>query len=380
MQNTTDAGSPLELEVRADGVHVRDLGSRNGSFHEGARFEQITIGSGAVLKIGNSELKLVSAERGQPILPSTEEEFGQLVGRSLVMRQLFALLARIAPSDAPVLVNGETGTGKEVCAEAIHARSPRAKGPFVVCDCASLAPSLVESELFGHVRGAFTGADVAREGAFAQADGGTLFIDEIGELELEAQPRLLRALDAHKIKPVGSATYRTVDVRVIAATHRDLRAEVKAHRFREDLFHRLSVLEVVLPPLRERKEDLPLLIRKLSGEQTLEIAPDAEALLLEHDWPGNVRELRNVVQRARSPSRGPTLEAAALGLGDGEQAPATFHEAKDRLIGNWERAYVVELLHRTRGNVSRAARVGGLDRVSLHRLIKKHAIAVDETE
>jgi two-component system, NtrC family, nitrogen regulation response regulator GlnG len=370
----------LELEVRAEGVQVRDLGSRNGSYHEGARFTQITVGSGAVLKVGTTELKLVSADRAPPLLPSTEEAFGGLVGRSLAMRQVFAVLQRVAPADAPVLVNGETGTGKEVCAEAIHAASTRAAGPFVVCDCAALAPSLVESELFGHVRGAFTGADAAREGAFAQAQGGTLFIDEIGELDLDAQPRLLRALDTHKIKPIGGTTYRAVDVRVIAATNRDLREEVKQHRFREDLFHRLSVLEVRLPPLRERKEDLPLLIRTLSGERSLEIAPEAEALLLQHDWPGNVRELRNVVQRARSRSTGPVLEAEALGLGEGGDAPATFHEAKDRLIANWERAYVAELLHRTRGNVSRAARVAGLDRVSLHRLIKKHAISVDESE
>ncbi|HUS66696.1 MAG TPA: sigma 54-interacting transcriptional regulator [Kofleriaceae bacterium] len=370
----------LELEVRAEGVQVRDLGSRNGSFHEGARFTQITIGSGAVLKVGTTELKLVSADRSPPMLPSTEEAFGALVGRSLAMRQVFAVLQRVAPADAPVLVNGETGTGKEVCAEAIHARSSRAAGPFIVCDCAALAPSLVESELFGHVRGAFTGADASREGAFAQADGGTLFIDEIGELDLEAQPRLLRALDTHKVKPIGSTTYRSVDVRVIAATNRDLREEVKQHRFREDLFHRLSVLEVTLPPLRERKEDLPLLIRTLSGEPGLTIAPEAEALLLQHDWPGNVRELRNVVQRARSRSSGPVLEPEALGLGDGGEVPATFHAAKDRLIANWERAYVEGLLQRTRGNVSRAARVAGLDRVSLHRLIKKHAISVDESE
>ena len=370
----------VELEVRADGVLVRDLGSRNGSFHQGARFTQVTVGAGAVIRVGDSELKLVSRERGQRILPSSEERFGGLVGRSLAMREVFALLQRVAESDAPVLIAGETGTGKEVCAEAIHAASARTGGPFVVCDCASLAPTLVESELFGHVRGAFTGADRARDGSFVQAHGGTLFIDEIGELDVESQPRLLRAIDARKVKPVGAGGYRAVDVRVIAATNRDLRAEVKARRFREDLYHRLSVLTVTLPPLRERKEDLPLLIRSFSAKQPLAPAPDAEALLLEYDWPGNVRELRNVVERARSMSSGATLEAAALGLGEGGAAPRTFHEAKDRLIANWERAYVADLLKRTRGNVSRAARVAGLDRVSLHRLIKKHGIAADDSD
>jgi two-component system nitrogen regulation response regulator GlnG len=369
----------LEFEVHADGVLVRDLGSKNGSFHKDARFTQITVGSGAVVRIGGSELKLQSAtDRSRP-LPSTLQNFGGLVGRSLVMRELFALLEQVAAADAPVLIAGETGTGKEVCAEAIHAHSARKKAPFVVCDCAALAPTLVESELFGHVRGAFTGADQTRQGAFAQAHGGTLFIDEIGELELEAQPRLLRAIDSHKVKPVGAGGYRDVDVRVIVATNRDLRQEVKARRFREDLYHRLSVLQVTLPPLRERKEDLALLIRQLSAPAALELQPDAEALLIEYDWPGNVRELRNVVERARSLSHGGKLEGAALGLdGSGGPAPQTFKEAKERLIANWERAYVAELLHRTGGHVSRAARVAGLDRVSLHRLIKKHGISVDD--
>jgi DNA-binding NtrC family response regulator len=368
----------LEFEVHADGVLVRDLGSKNGSYHKDARFTQITVGAGAVVRIGSTELKLVSgAERGH-LLPSTQQSFGGLVGRSLAMREVFAVLEQIAAADAPVLIAGETGTGKEVCAEAIHAHSARKKAPFVVCDCAAIAPTLVESELFGHVRGAFTGADQTRQGAFAQAHGGTLFIDEIGELDLEAQPRLLRAIDGHQIKPVGASAYRDVDVRVIVATNRDLRAEVKARRFREDLYHRLSVLQVTLPPLRERKEDLPLLIRHLSSPATLELQHDAEALLLEYDWPGNVRELRNVVERARSLSHGDKLSADALGLDGGGPAPHTFKEAKERLIANWERAYVADLLHRTGGHVSRAARVAGLDRVSLHRLIKKHGITVDD--
>jgi DNA-binding NtrC family response regulator len=366
----------LEVEVAGGGVRVRDLGSRNGSFHQGAKFSEITVGAGAVVKIGSTELKVVSRDRAPKLLPSTQERFGGLVGRSLAMREVFALLQRFAEADAPVLIAGETGTGKEVCAEAIHAASARKDKPFVVCDCASLQPTLVESELFGHVRGAFTGADRDREGAFAQAHGGTLFIDEIGELDLEAQPRLLRAIEARQIKPVGGAAYRAVDVRVIAATNRDLQAEVKARRFREDLFHRLSVLQVTLPPLRERKQDLPLLVRALAGAP-LELDADTEALLLEYDWPGNVRELRNVVERARSLAGTGQVTAQALGLGDGGPAPKTFHEAKERLVASWERAYVAELLQRTRGNVSRAARIAGLDRVSLHRLIKKHGLATD---
>ena len=367
----------LEVEVRSDGVQLRDLGSRNGSFHRGARFTQLTIGAGEVVRIGTTDLKLVSATAGARLMPSAQERFGRLVGRSLVMRELFAVLEQVAGSDAPVLIGGETGTGKEVCAEAIHSKGARAAGPFVVCDCAGLAPTLIESELFGHERGAFTGADRSRDGAFARAHGGTLFIDEIGELSLDGQPRLLRAIESRSIKPVGAAAYRAVDVRVIVATNRDLRAEVAAGRFREDLFHRLSVLQVSMPPLRDRKEDLTLLIRHLAGDPPLELAPAAEALLLEYDWPGNVRELRNVVERARARSNGPLLEAEALGLGD-EQVPNTFHEAKKRLIDAWERAYVAELLHRTSGHVSRAARVAALDRVSLYRLMKKHGISADD--
>jgi two-component system, NtrC family, nitrogen regulation response regulator GlnG len=294
------------------------------------------------------------------------------------MRQLFTLLARAAVSDTPILVNGETGTGKEVCAEAIHARSPRATGPFVVFDCAAVPAALIESELFGHARGAFTGAHLSRHGAFVQAHGGTLFIDEIGELPLELQPRLLRAIDRQQVKPLGAAGYREVDVRVVAATHRDLREEVAHKRFREDLFHRLSVLQVLLPPLRKRKQDIPALVAELLGPQGPAVTPSALALLVEHEWPGNVRELRNVLERARSlAQKSGALTPTELGF-EGAAVDETregFHAAKDRLIATWERGWVTELLKRAQGNVSRAAKLGQLDRVSLHRLMKKHGIA-----
>ncbi len=361
----------LAVEVRADRVVVRDLGSRNGSWFGGARFTELAITLGAVIRIGASELALSDGGDG------ARESFGGLIGRSAAMQKVYALLERIARSDAPVLVVGETGTGKEVCAEAIHAASARAGGPFVVCDCAALAPSVIESELFGHLRGAFTGADVDRAGAFALADGGTLFIDEIGELELEAQPRLLRALDACQVKPVGASGYRTVDVRVIAATNRDLREDVRAGRFRADLYHRLSVLRVELPPLRERKEDLQLLLRSFARGRPFELTDEAKELMLGYQWPGNVRELRNVVERARSLAPGARLPPSALGLGAPGQTQPTFHQAKEYMIANWERGYLADLLDRTRGNVSRAARVAGLDRVTLYRLIKKHGIPVE---
>jgi DNA-binding NtrC family response regulator len=371
----------LEVEVLGDGVRVTDLESKNGSFHEGARFREILVGTGAVIRVGDSELQLVCGERGAPMPAADSDRFGGLVGRSLMMRQLFTLLARAAVADTAILVNGETGTGKEVCAEAIHARSNRAQGPFVVFDCAAVPPSLIESELFGHARGAFTGAHTARDGAFVQAHGGTLFIDEVGELPVELQPRLLRAIDRQQVKPLGASGYREVDVRVVAATHRDLRDEVAHKRFREDLFHRLSVVQVLLPPLRKRKEDIPALVRELVGATGPAVSPAALALLTEHEWPGNVRELRNVLERARSLTpKGGAITPTELGF-DGAAVDETregFHAAKDRLIATWERGWVAELLTRAKGNVSQAARLGQLDRVSLHRLMKKHGIAARE--
>src|SRR5579871_1057187 len=233
--------------------------------------------------------------------PSPSTRFGELVGASLPMRELFAVLERVALSDVGVLIEGETGTGKELVAEEIHAHSPRAARPFVVCDLAGVSRSLIESELFGHVRGAFTGADRERDGAFARAEGGTIFIDEIAELELDAQPRLLRALERRQVKPVGASSYRELDVRVIAATNRDLAAEVRAGRFREDLFHRLSVVRVRVPSLRERCEDVPLLVEELLKRvagPAVRVAPQAMARLADYGWPGNVRELKNVLDRA----------------------------------------------------------------------------------
>jgi transcriptional regulator with GAF, ATPase, and Fis domain len=311
-------------------------------------------------------------------------QFGALHGVSTRMRDVFALLERVAPRDVSVLLEGETGTGKELCAEAIHEHSERRKGPFVICDLSGLSRSVIESELFGHVRGAFTGAERDRSGAFLQAHGGTIFIDEIGELELALQPRLLRVLEQRRIKPVGTSSFRDVDVRIIAATNRDLREEVRRRRFREDLYHRLAVVRVELPPLRGRPDDVLYLARHFLGARDYELTDDTLAALTAHDWPGNVRELRNAVERAVSLSSSRTLEPWLFGLDESprsspDAAPSsaagiTFTEAKDRLIAEWERDYVQQLLADSGGNVALAARQGGLDRVYLHRLIKKHRI------
>jgi DNA-binding NtrC family response regulator len=382
LTDTSVSWEHLEIRVQADGIVLRDLGSTNGSFFGGGRFESITVGPGVVIGIGQTELKLAAESEPQGLLPSADSRFGGLAGRSLVMRQAFALLERAARSDVAILLEGETGTGKELAAEAIHATSPRAKGPFVVCDLAGVSRTLIESELYGHVRGAFTGADRDRAGAFEQASGGTIFIDELGELEPEAQPRLLRALERRHVKPVGGATYRDVDVRVVAATGRNLASEVAAGRFREDLYHRLAVVRVVLPPLREHKEDIAMLVAGFLAGRA-EVSPETLALLHEYDWPGNVRELKNVLERAVSLAQpGEPIEPHLLGLqmpaANGTRAAtpigAGYKEAKERLLAEWERVFISDLLARAGGNVSEAARRGELDRVYLHRLIKKHGL------
>jgi len=374
----------LLVEVLEHRVRLRDLQSTNGTFLHDSRFEgAVEVAEGAVVRLGKTELQLVAAEAPGPLAPSEATSFGELRGRSLSMRRLFALLERIGPAEAPVLIAGETGTGKELCAEALHAHSARADKPFVVVDLAAVQPSLIESELFGHVRGAFTGAVVDRAGAFERADGGTLLLDEVGELGAELQPRLLRALERGQVKRVGANDYKTVNVRVIAATHRDLLAMARENRFREDLYHRLAVLHVRLPPLRERREDIAELVEHFLARlgKTEALGPQTLARLVAHDWPGNVRELRNVVERAVSLSSGDAEVAPELlALPEETRSGGTanglpFKEAKDRLVEAFEREYLEGLLARCGGNVSRAAREAGIDRVYLHRLLKRYAMA-----
>jgi DNA-binding NtrC family response regulator len=386
---TDPAVSRRHLELRVDeaAVVVRDLDSTNGSYFGGARLSEIAVGAGAVITIGGSELKVLPGAGGSAhaVPPSASAGFGGLLGRSLALRQVYALLERVARSNAALLIEGETGTGKERCAEVVHEAGARAAGPFVICDLAGLPRTLIESELFGHLRGAYTGADRDREGAFARAHGGTIFIDEIGELELAIQPRLLRVLEQHKVKPLGASDYRDVDVRVIAASNRDLREEVKAGRFREDLYHRLSVVVVHLPPLREHKEDLRDLVSAFLDGGKVTVHPDTWAVLAAYDWPGNVRELRNVIERGVSLLGGAgVLDPSWLGIDDAvARAPAgppfpvddaRFHEQKERLIAAWEREYLTKLVDRAGGNMAEAARLAGIDRAYVYRLLKKHGL------
>jgi DNA-binding NtrC family response regulator len=326
-----------------------------------------------------------------------DDRFGRLIGHSPAMRRVIGQLARVAASDATVLLLGETGTGKEVAAESLHQESPRARGPFVVVDCGAIPPHLLESELFGHERGAFTGAVRAREGAFQAASGGTIFLDEIGELPRDLQPKLLRALSRRAVKPVGTEAYVEVDVRVIAATNRDLRREVDADRFRGDLYYRLAVVEVRLPPLRERLGDLPLLVEAMLRESRASPAETSRLRsaavldrLARQSWPGNLRELRNALDRAlamgpwepdaeTAPELVPELIPELGPDAEPDAAPAVdlsrpFKQARDEWTARFERAYLAALLEHHAGSIRPAARAAGIDRVHLYRLLARHGL------
>ena len=366
-------------------VVVRDLSSTNGSYTHGSRFKEIAIGYGAELKLGKTVLKFLPQEEIVEPQESSEENFGELLGCDAKMRRLFGLLRDIAPSDTTVLIEGETGTGKELIAEEIHRHSRRAAGPFVIFDCGAVPRELIESTLFGHVKGAFTGAIADRKGAFAEANGGTIFLDEIGELALDLQPALLRALDKRAVRRVGSNAYEQVDVRVIAATNRDLREEVARKAFREDLFYRLAVIRVHLPALRERGRDIDVLtehfMRQFSPERGLNLPPSELQRLRSYAWPGNVRELRNVIERACVLSKGQSLNIEDA-LGDEIQAPLSigfrmglpFKEAKGQLVEQFEREYIVDLMKRHRMNLSAAAREAQIDRKHLRELLRKYGL------
>ncbi|MBK7864275.1 MAG: sigma 54-interacting transcriptional regulator [Archangiaceae bacterium] len=369
----------LLAEVLDQGVRLVDQGSTNGSFCEGMRFNSVDARPGVTVRLGRTVLKVApAAEPPRGLPPSQATRFGDLVGESLAMRQVFAVLERLATSDADVLLSGETGTGKELCARSLHRLGARAKGPLVVCDLATAAPTLVESELFGHVKGAFTGAGADRAGPFETAKGGVVFLDEIGDLPLEVQPRLLRVLENRMVKRVGGADYQKVDVRVIAATQRDLEALVREGRFRQDLFFRLAVSTVRLPPLRERLADLPVLIDDMLARAKRsmgKLRPETLALLSDYAWPGNVRELRNAIDVAASLDQEPQLPAHAKRSGLESSGERGFHQAKGRLVDAFEADYVRSLLAECKGNVAAAARQAGLDRAYLHRLIKKHKLS-----
>ena len=377
-----------EIELVSGRAEIRDLGSTNGTFVDGVRVLHAVLRDGAVIEIGRTRLKFQFLREQVQVPISPRDHFGLMRGQTAVMRNVFAVLEPAAKTTTTVLLSGETGTGKDLAAESIHQESPRKDGPFVVVDCGAIPANLMEDALFGHERGAFSGAAAAREGVFEAAHGGTLFLDEIGELPLELQPLLLRVLEEKQAKRIGSKSYRKFDVRIVAASNRNLRSDVNAGRFRSDLYYRLAVIEVRLPPLRDRLEDLPLLVDAMSAEIVddprrtgLLRSPEFVESLMAHPWPGNLRELRNYLELCAVMQKEMPLQGDAAG-----DKPATgvttstieyslpLPDAREAWNDQFEHNYVQEMLVRSAGNVTQAARAAGVDRRYFHRLLQRHKI------
>jgi DNA-binding NtrC family response regulator len=375
-----------ELRAVGEGILVKDLGSTNGTFLGPVRVREATIVTTSELTVGRSAI-VVEPQARRRVDVGFSDRFGPLVGGSPKMRRVFGVLEKVAATHLSVLVVGETGTGKELVAKAIHDASERAGGPFVVVDCGSIPPTLAESILFGHEKGAFTGASERRKGAVAEADGGTLFLDELGELPIELQPKLLRALSEKQVKRVGGSTFEPINVRVIAATRRDLGAEMNAGRFRSDLFFRIAQVRVELPALRERLSDLPLLVEDVCArvgkpQHVSTVLAWIEQRMASHDWQGNVRELVNVASVAATLADEPGAIDDVLMLArdqitvdrSGGGGGTAFSEAKRSAIVAFEREYFGGLTKRCKGNVSEMARQSGMERHHVRAYLRKYRI------
>jgi DNA-binding NtrC family response regulator len=382
------SGRHLQVTRCEAGFHVRDLNSTNGTFLDGVRLFEAELPLNTVLRVGETELIFEPASQGQPHAP-----FHGIVGTAPAVRQLVELIRRVAPSNTLVTVLGESGTGKELVARALHECSPRAGKPFITINCAALSPMLTESELFGHEKGAFTGADSKRRGAFEEAQGGTLFLDEVGELPLELQAKLLRVLESGEIKPVGANRSFHVDVRVVAATNRELLLSARQGKFREDLYYRLSIMPVVLPPLRNRRGDIRLLAEhfvRAHAPQGLALKFTASALrqLQQHPWPGNIRELRNVVLRALLVRKGPQLDEGDISFEEPyHRAPEILDTPPlelpagvtlEQMMQRLERQLIESTLRRCHYHKDRAARELGLARSSLFKRLKQWGLSHEE--
>jgi len=396
----------LEFQIQDRGYLVRDLDSTNGTHFRGARLGEALVGPGAELRLGDTVLRV---ERGDELSIDVagQQDFGSLVGTSPAMQEVYGLLAAVAPTDTTVLILGPTGTGKELVAEELHCNSPRKDHGFVVVDCGSIPGNLIESELFGHVKGAFTGALNTQPGAFERAQGGTVFLDEVGELPLELQTRLLRVLDRRTVKRVGDTAPREVDIRVVAATNRDLAAQVAEGQFRSDLFYRLSVVQIRLPQLRDRLTDIPQLARHFlwqAGCQDPEQVLTEELLQIfaSRKWRGNVRELRNVIERATVLADGAQLQVEEASLAapapqqpqradaSGDAAAPQDHRrpwvvspallerpyktAKDELLLQFELLYLQRQVELHGDNISRIAADAGVDRQLVRKLLRRHGL------
>ena len=375
----------MELVATERGVRVRDLGSRNGTFVGDTRIGEVYLLKPTSIICGDTVLEFAPTLPEQVDVPDVAE-FGPLVGTSAGMRAVFERLRKTSPTELTVLITGETGTGKELVAQAIHEASPRANKPFVVVDCGAIPASLAESALFGHERGSFTGAVDKRISPFVEADGGTIFLDELGEHPIDVQPKLLRALAEQRVKSVGSNAYRAVNVRVIAATRRDLVREVNDGTFRSDLFFRVAQLKVELPALRQRLEDIPALVRRMMvdlGDPHAydRIMNDSLERLMRHDWPGNVRELRNVVAVALAFGKEGPLDLAQhlapLAQASAESTPTrgrTFQDAKRDVLARFEREYFTALYAECNGNVSEIGRRAAMERAHVRGYLRRHGI------
>jgi DNA-binding NtrC family response regulator len=384
LEDNEVSGVHCELRAVSEGIQVRDLGSRNGTFCGAVRIREAIIADGAELTVGTSRLVLEPTGKKRVEL-GYSDRFGSIVGAMPNMRRVFSTLEKISATELSVLVLGETGTGKEGVARSIHEASLRKKGPFMVVDCASIPPTLAESILFGHEKGAFTGANERREGALSEANGGTLFLDELGELPIDLQPKLLRALAERQVKRVGGSGVEPIDVRLVAATRRDLSSEMNAGRFRSDLYFRIAQVRLELPALRERLADLPLLVEDICRridrtKAAATVLSWIERRMAAHDWPGNVRELVNVVSVAATLADTPdAIDDVLLLRQDAEpeastQTATAFSEAKRQAIAAFEKGYFVDLSKRAKGNVSEMARRSGMERHHVRAYLRKYGL------
>lgn len=385
-----------EIRLRTDTMTLRDHGSTNGTFVGGARIRDADIPMGTLVRVGQTSLRVEASNTPAFVEISDRTSFGEIVGQSLAMRQVYAILERVAQTDTTLLIEGETGTGKDVVARSLHEASRRRSGPFVPIDCGAIPENLFESELFGHVRGSFSGAVSDRKGVFEEAEGGTLFLDEIGEIPVALQAKLLRAIESRTIRRVGGNVAKPVNVRIVAATNRDLSAAVNEGRFREDLYYRLAVVVVILPALRERPEDIPLLAQHFFNR----LSPGAGALppeflrsLSTRGFPGNVRELKNFIERSVSLGFVPTHhspstpesasareEAHRPSLDELVPLHLPLKEARQAWTERFEDVYLRAMLQKTAGNVTRAAELAGVSRRFLQRLAVRLGVRANEND
>ena len=364
----------VQIEDKEEGWLLTDLGSTNGTLLNGTQTREAFLTPGATIVVGQTTLKFAPINTALVVEPSERASFLDVLGESAPMRELFGYLERVAATDLSALLLGETGTGKEMVAHAIHDGSKRANSPFIVFDCGAVDASLVGAALFGHKEGAFTGAISARKGAFLSAHGGTLFIDEIGELPLELQPKLLRALERREVQAVGADISTKIDVRIVSATHRNLKAMVSEGKFRQDLYYRISGVVLEIPPLRNRTDDiLPLARHFLATTSPARLSAAAETALKIHSWPGNVRELKNVIERAAALARGSTLESGDLML-EVDTPPPGPNDDRPRSLEEVEKIAIEKALKASQWNKAEASRILGITPKTLREKIERYGV------